>query len=379
MISLLRVSDEAQTRIITRVGVLITLVVAVAVVVAFALNSSTSSPKGVISVAIETPYVGQGVTGGTALIMHGVKVGEVTDVANLPGGQVRLTADLQSGPTAGLTDTVGVDFRPANYFGVTGINLIPGEGGVPLRGGAKVVVTPKGNFALQALLYRLGELSDQVVTPQLISVIERATRYTDALNPLLETLIIVSRSVNTVQTVSTEQLLRNTTGLNVAFPGFVDALVNTGDLFLHSNIGLGYNDEQNLEQNPYVSMYDAVMMRNYDEARHLLATDPDYFVQGRFKEWLMGGETDLFAKVGKLLSSHIYDLFPVVEQVRVISDVVPQLVPAQDIAGTLAELRTRLERMYAGSGDQRALQVRVILNQLPGIETPMNLAIGAAG
>ena len=44
------------------------------------------------------------------------------------------------------------------------------------------------------------------------------------------------------------------------------------------------------------------------------------------------------------------------------------------------ELRSRLERMYAGSGDQHALQVRVILDQLPGVSVAvLNQSSAAAG
>jgi hypothetical protein len=351
----------------------------VAIAVNWAINPFGRTPKNVISMAIETPYVGQGVVSGTPLIMHGVKVGEVTAVSSLPGGRVRLNANVQSGPTTGLTDAMGIDFRPSNYFGVTGVNLIRHEGGQPLRSGIEISVTPTGNFTLQALLYRLGELSNQVVTPRLIDVVDRATRYTDALNPLLETMIIVATTVTNVQTVSTEQLLRNVTGINVAFPGFVDALVNTGDLYLKTDFGIGFNADEDYKNNPYVSTYDTALLNQYNTARHLLASNPDEFAYGRMKEWLKGAETDLFSKVGNLESSHIYELFPVVEEVRVMADVVPKLVPAGDIADTLRELRTRLERMYAGSGDQRALQVRVILDELPGQAGPLGLALGAAG
>ena len=127
-----------------------------------------------------------------------------------------------------------IDYRPSNYFGVTGINVIPAQSGRPLRSGMQISITPKGNFSLQALLYRLGELSNGVFNQRLISVIERATRYVDGLNPLLETALIVGNSVAKVQTVSTERLLRNATGVSVAFPGFVDALISTGNDFLHT-------------------------------------------------------------------------------------------------------------------------------------------------
>lgn len=363
---------------LTRIGAVAGLLIAVVATVGIVANPFGGTPKNVITVAIETPYVGQGVVSGTPLIMHGVTVGEVTAVSSLPNGLVRLNTELKSASTTGLTDAVGIDFRPANYFGVTGVNLIPGDGGLPLRSGSKISVTPKGNFALQALLYRLGELSNQVVTPRLISVVERATRYTDALNPLLETMIIVSTTVTNVQTVSTPQLLRNTTGINVAFPGFVDGLISTGDLFLKTKVGIGFDADQDLKTNPFVQYYDDAQLKQYAEARHLLASNPDDFVFGRSKEWLKGAETDLFSKVGNLLSSHINDLFPAVEELRAITDVVPKLIPAGDIAVTLRELRERLERMYAGSGDQRALQVRIILDQLPGQAGPLNLALGAA-
>ena len=38
-----------------------------------------------------------------------------------------------------------IDFRPVNYFGVTGINLIPGAGGQRLRDGTQINTVPEGN------------------------------------------------------------------------------------------------------------------------------------------------------------------------------------------------------------------------------------------
>src|ERR1700694_773897 len=159
----------------------------------------------------------------------------------------------------------------------------------------------------------------------------------------------------------------------------MDALVNTGDLYLHTKIGIGFNADEDVKTNPFMPTYDDALLKQYATARHLLESNPDEFVFGRAKEWLKGAETDLFSKVGNLLSSHMNDLFPAVEELRAITDVVPKLIPAGDISDTLRELRERLERMYAGSGDQRALQVRVILDELPGQAGPLDLALGAAG
>jgi hypothetical protein len=376
--SLLRASEETEKRILRRIGIVAIAVAVVAITGVYASDSFAGSPKDVISVAIETPYVGQGVVDGTPVILHGVKVGQVTQIVSLPGGHVRLDANLQTRPITGLTSTLGVDFRPSNYFGVTGLNIMPGQGGQPLRNGADIKIEPKGNFALQALLYRLGELTHDVLTQRLIDVIDRGTRYMDALDPLLETMITVSTTVTNVQTVSTRQLLRNATGINVALPGLMDVLIDTGDKFLKTSIGTGFNAEQDLKENPYVSSYDGTMRKQYDEGRQLLASNPDEFVYGRFKEWMRGASTDLFAKVGQLEWSHIYELFPIVDEIRTLTDVVPKLLPASDITDTLREVRTRLERMYAGSGDQRALQVRVILDELPAVAGPLNIALSGA-
>ena len=378
MTMLLRVSEKRYTRILTMIGAAAALGLVVSLVLYAVLSQSDHPAKTVISVGIDASYVGQGVDDGTPVIMHGVKVGEVKEISNLPGSRVRLRVDLQTGPTTGLTDAVGIDFRPSNYFGVTGINLIPADHGQPLRNGSSLKITPEGNFTLQALLYRLGELSHQVVTPRLVNVIERATRYTDALNPLFETMIVVSKTVADVQTVSTEQLLKNAAGISVGFPALADGAISTGDLYLKTYIGTNFDPAKDRAKNPYIDTYDDVLLNNYNATSHELATNPDKFVFGRFQEWLDGAEFDLFSKVGSLLSSHTYELFPVVDQIRVMTDVVPRLLNPEDLGNKLRELRTRLERMYAGSADQRALQVRVLLDQLPGVAAPLGIALGAA-
>ena len=156
--TMLHTHEESETRILTRVGAGAVLFIVIALSVYFAVNPFGRRSHDVISVAIEAPYVGQGVAAGTPVIMHGVTIGRVVSVSSIGGGGVRLETDLQSGPTRGLTDAMGIDYRPSNYFGVTGINVTPAQNGRPLRSGMQISVTPKGNFSLQALLYRLGEL-----------------------------------------------------------------------------------------------------------------------------------------------------------------------------------------------------------------------------
>lgn len=335
-------SEMSEARTLTLVGIAVVTTVAVvsALIVADPFHRR---PADLLNVTIESPYVGEGVAQGTELMIHGVKVGAVTRVTSMPGRGVRLDADLQRGPVDGLTDAMTIDFRPANYFGVTGINIRPGEGGKPLADGAVIAVDPAGNFTLQALLSRLGEISHGVLTPKLIDVIERGTTYADGLDPLLETMLVVTSSLAKVQNISTAILLANATGISVAFPGFTDAAIKTGDLYLHGGLD---------------------------------GVSEDYW-QHTYSPSIQLAATDLFGAAGKLVGSHSEDLAPLTNMIKILTDVAPGVIPSDEIDASAVELRTRLERLFSGPPDRRAVNVRVILDSVPGIAAPIE-AMGAA-
>lgn len=337
---LLRGSQESQERRLTIAGAVVVLS-AIAAGLVFVWHPSASRVPERISVAIDTPFVGQGVRGGTAIVMHGVQVGVVTAISNLPAGGVRLQSDLQKGPVAGLTDTMKIQFRPINYFGVTGITLAEGPGGQQLRDGMHINAVPQPNATLQAVLSRLGQVSVSALTPQLISVIDRAVRYTDGLTPLIETVLIATHAVADVQTVPTARLLSNATGAAVAFPTFTDAMLGAGEYF--TAIPRRYTDEQ---------------WRNG--------------VQEAYRV----GSTELFGGFGRLESNYVDDLLPAIDGVKALTDPVPALFRPDDFANTLVQLRTRLQKLFAGNGEQRALQVKIVLDSLPGVAAPL-AALGA--
>jgi hypothetical protein len=235
-------------------------------------------------------------------------------------------------------------------------------------------ITPAGNFSLQALLYRLGELSNGVFNDRLISVIQRATQYTDGLTPLLETALIVANSVANVQTVSTERLLRNATGVSVAFPGFVGALLYTGNNIVHDWFG-GFDFEQFKRTDKYWPVLSDSNRKQAEMKADILQRTfltPEY-QENHYLPLITTAVTDLFTRVGNLEYSHINDLFPVVESVRTLADTVPKILSPDSFAYTMTEIRRRLEHMYQGSGEERALQVRIVLDRLPGVAAPLGL------
>lgn len=375
--TLLHTTAESEDKTLTRVGHIAVLGVIIAAVLYFVIDPF-GRESDVVALTIDAPYVGQGVAAGTPIMMHGVTIGEVTSVSSVTSGGVRMTADLQPAPTRGLTDSMGIDYRPSNYFGVTGINVTPAADGNPIRNGMQLNVIPKGNFALQALLYRFGELSNGVFDQRLISVIDRATRYVDGLNPLLETALVVAQSVAAVQTISTEQLLRNATGISVAFPGFTEAATRSADMLMQSFYGRGANTPEKMEAAKkfdnfypaYGPTYQQLWDRNAQLWLNSNSLTNEYF-EKHYDSVISAGQNELFTPVGVLESSHVADLFPLIESVRALTDTVPKTFSPENFASTLTEVRSRFERMYAGSGDQRALQVRIVLDRLPGVAGPL--------
>lgn len=361
-------SEESQERILARIGTAVILC-AILAVLAIVTKPFDGRPPDRIFVAINTPYMGQGVEQGSAVVMHGVKVGQVTNVASLPGGGVRFTADLQKQPVAGLTDTMHIDFRPINYFGVPGLNVTPGRGGQPLRDGSLISLMPKGNFTLSKLLSQLGMVSDAALTPQLIKVVDRATRYTDGLNPLFETLLVATRAVADVQMIPTAQLLANTSSSLTALPPFVQAFIDGAA----RHADFHYYPERASSpppsttgphvEPPYV---DDVSVKDFSD-------ESEDYVNNVMRKYLDTASEGLFAAVGKLESSHVDDLLPLIDGIKSLSDTVPPLLRPDNVAQTLAEMRSRFEALYAGNGEQRALQVRILLDSLPGVAAPLGI------
>ncbi|MCV7039142.1 Mammalian cell entry related domain protein [Mycolicibacterium moriokaense] len=343
-------SPEAEARAFTIVGVAVALCVAV-VGLLVVLEPFNRRPVDQVSMVIDTPYVGQGVSVGTAMMLHGVKVGQVSGISSRPSGGVRLGVDFQAGPTTGLTDAMGIDFRPANYFGVTAINVIPTAGGQVIKDGMTIDLVPRGNFTLETLLSDLKDLTGGVITTQLIEVVERTTRYTDALNPLFETMVIAADAITEVQTVSTAQLLTNATGVSVALPGFVEAASSAVDDFAHSGL------TRFLASGPGGAVAGEPISEEFWQSRHVGTLEMV--------------TTSFFAKVGTLVSKHVEDLLPAVQMVQTLSDTVPGVVTPPGVADSLVELRTRLEKLYGGTPEQRALQVHIVLDNIPGVAAPL--------
>jgi hypothetical protein len=368
--TMLRGSAKRQEQILATIGATVVLCIAV-VTLAVVVNPFGGRAANQFSITVDTPFVGQGVEAGTAIVLHGVKVGHVTGITGTMAGGVRFAADLNKRAVSGLTDAVNIDYRPINYFGVAGINLLPGPGGKALRDGSELSLVPKGNFTLSELLSQLGDVSQASMTPQLIQVIDRVTRYTDGLTPFFETAVTVTRAVADEQTVPTSRLLANTSSIAKALPDFTDETIESLTRMTHWT----YYPHQSF---PPADTIGTKLQYPYFEGMPVpnLADEPeDYYKKSYLAFMKLAGE-GLFASVGKLETSHVDDLYPLIAGITALTDATPPLLRPQDIAAKLAELRSRFEKLYAGDGTQRAVSVRVVLDSLPGVAAPIGVSVG---
>lgn len=364
-------SQERQERILLATGAGVALV-AVLVLILSIWNPFAARAKGLYSITITTPYIGQGVVEGTSVVLHGVKVGEVTNVTKTADGRVELGTDLETAPTRGLTTKMDIDYRPINYFGVAGINLIPRSGGQALRDGNQLALVPVGNFTLAELLYQLGDVSKAALTPQLINVIDHVTRYTDGLNPLFESIVTMSRAVEAVQTEPTEEQVKRLGTLLTAVPPFANELAISLRRFQDYSYYPRESRSPAESDGPHLSY---PFLRNVKVPSAGDITDE--FFNAHWDKGLYAVQEGLFKSVGKLVSTHEDDLFPLISGLKALTDTVPVLLRPLDVAEKLAALRDRFDKLYAGNGDQHAVSVRLLLDSLPGVAAPMGIVTEA--
>ncbi len=335
---LLRGTERSENRRLTAIGV-VAMAVAALITALIVVVRPHQDSGAQVNVTIEAPYVGQGVAPGTHLLLHGLQVGEITEVNSIPGGGVRLRARFDPDGIVGLTDTFRYDFRPANYFGVTAVAITPSSGGSPIRDGMVLTREPDGNFTMQTLLSRLGSVSGGVLTSQLVATVDKATRYTDGLRPLIESGLIATDALARVQDTSTERLMSNAADISDAFPVFLQGAITA--------------------------------TRGMVESKTTEASEKEYREGALVTLDLISN--NLFGAVGKLLSSHQSDLAPLTRMLGISADTVAILVDDSDFGRRADVLRTRLSRIF--TSDNGAVRLQLVLDTLPAMEA----ALGQAG
>ncbi|GGL14357.1 hypothetical protein GCM10011588_31080 [Nocardia jinanensis] len=318
-----------------------TVVMLIAVAAGFWAYPKATAPSGV-RLQLVVPALGPGLESGSKVLVRGAAVGEVTDVTSLDSRTAGVSLVLDQGMAAILSDSLEVDFRPENYFGVTALNLIERPGGAALTDGAVLHRTRAPDYTMSTMLEQVSLVVDGTLTADMIATLDEVMRYANGLAPLIRAGIIVADQVSRTQQHLPTELLVRTNDLLAELPAFSRGAAEALYAIYHS----AYNKLPDGSTG-----VDEAFMNETDQALILAATD-------------------LFGLAGSLLASHDTELIPLVTSVDEVVAPLPGLLGG----GRLAEIHAvldGLESAFTGTPEQKTLQLRVVLDDVPAIAGPL--------
>lgn len=311
---------------------------AVAIVVAAGVAWQTytdRAPRESISVRLRTEQIGEGIVDGTAVRYDGVAIGRITAVDPIEQGRQVLTLELDEGQTAGLTETLSVDYAPENLFGVSAVALRSAPGGAPLRDGQMIDLAGRvSDVTMGALLRSLTETATEVLTPKLTELLTQFNGDLRAFTPMLEAVITMSRLVADTQRYPSSFLLDQYAGFFNGFGAFTSATFKLAKAIMDIEIFVNERDR-----------YDAsiTMIRNS----------------------VLGGLTDTLNTAGGHFGGLTDALTPTIEALAAtLPD--PPTSHAQ-----LTELIERLNRIFVDTPNGPTVNVEVTLRGIPGVAVPL--------
>ncbi|MEE2058555.1 MlaD family protein [Rhodococcus artemisiae] len=156
-----------------------------------------------MNITLVADTVGEGVEPGTEVRRHGVTVGSVTSIERADSGQ-HIRVALNRSDVGDLTDTLTIDYSPANLFGITQLTLFAGHGGTPLADGDQLDLT--GGTAervhdatTSTFLDSLGGLTNDVLTPELADLAATLARESRAFTPMIQAILATAESIEATQ------------------------------------------------------------------------------------------------------------------------------------------------------------------------------------
>ncbi|WP_067707083.1 MlaD family protein [Nocardia yamanashiensis] len=327
-------TDARRSR---RIGV---VVVTVAALVLTGWHVLPARDDGALSVAVLTDQVGTGLKTGNDVRLDGVTVGRV-EAIEPSGRRQRITLRLRRDQLFGLTDAFGLDYVPGNLFGVAEIALERASGGALLADGAVIDLTGSRagqvrDATISTLLRSVGTFSNEVLTPDLISILDRISSGTSAFTPLIEGIVAMVRAVADTQRLPSSFLLGQYGATLAGLPSTT-----------HGLLGL------------LSSAYDAEYLRSpenlarFDASTQMIVTE------------LIPALANVLSTAETHLAESASTLVPVLSM---LSHTVPD--PARSGA-ELGELLRRLGAAMPDSGAGPVLNLAVDLRGVPALAVPL--------
>jgi ABC-type transporter Mla subunit MlaD len=333
---------RGQLRTLGVVGTASIAVMVLVVAVAWIVYPKATEPEGT-RVQLVIPALGPGVKVGSKVLLRGAAVGEVTSVSSPRAGDVQVDVVLRPSATSVLTDSLDVDFRPENYFGITAVNLIEKSGGAPLRDGQVLARDSSPDYTMSTMLERGSLVVDGTLTKDMIASLDKVIRYANGLAPLIRSGIIVADTVAKTQRQMPITLIRRMNAVLDEFPAFNRQV--TSALYA-------------ITESPYNKLPDG--SRGVDDAFHK-ETDAALEI----------ASSDLFGKAGALLASHDSELTPLTTLLEKMADPLPGVIGGGVTMDKTVALIDGLESAFVGTKDQQTLQLRIVLDSMPAVAGPL--------
>ncbi|WP_148281171.1 MlaD family protein [Gordonia sp. KTR9] len=298
-----------------------------------------------IEVAIDVSSVGPGVAAGTQVMLRGARVGEVEAVEEKDDHTLRMMVRLND-PSVEITDSVGVDFRPQNYFGIAAVNLETKHGGARLTNGSVLNRTSDvADYTMSTMLEKGSESINGSLTNQMVKSLDKVVNYTDGLTPLIDTAVEFADIVAREQVELPADLLAKMNDILVVMPSFSGNAIDT--------LKVLYNTKFN--QGPDGFRVDDVMME-------------------RSGLGLKIASEDLYGRAGRLLASHKNELLPGTQAIGAIVGVLPHFLVNGTALGQISTIAQRYDRAMTKNREGNVtLNLRVVLDSLPAVTTPLSL------
>jgi hypothetical protein len=333
-------SEQDRRRKLRLTGVVVVaMVVAIALFIAYVMPALTPRDKSLMAVTIDTPSVGPGVEMGTDVVLRGAPVGEVTGLRVNENGTSSLTVDLDRSLVRGMGQDFVIDFRPKNYFGITGVNITdPGssESG-ELRDGDHVMRRDAGDYTMATMIEQGSDVANGTLVPETMDAIKRVLVYTGAFQPLIHTGVVFADTVARTQRETPAYLLDRYNEIVAALPPFANGAMSA-----------------------MTSFYDSALNAAGDE------------VQNNFTITLKAISDNFFSMVGTLLRSNQGNLTPLVDTVTQAASVLPAMGQGIVTPVTVRELVTNLDGAFAdGPQGQQILRINLALEALPALAGPL--------
>ncbi|NMN98899.1 MlaD family protein [Antrihabitans stalactiti] len=292
-----------------------------------------------MQIVLQTEEIGDGIVEGTPVRLDGVAVGEIETIDTSTIGQQLITLRLNQSQLFGVTDTLDIDYAPANLFGISEIELRRGSGGTALgnhdvvdltgRHGDRVRDVTMGN-----LLRSVTRTATDVLTPQLTDTLTTLAGDLEAFTPILEAIVSTGRNIADTQRYAASFLVGQ---FGSALSGAAPMVGGTIDLIdTVRNIEILHTHKETFDEVVQIAIHQL-----FPGVSTLLFTAQDYF------------------------AGYANMLPPVLDAAtRMIPT--PQLSSAQ-----LRDLLARLDRSFTDTPDGPMLNLAVTLRGVPALSVPL--------